>query len=376
MILRPTYIKVNLQVFQDNIKCIRKNLRKDTELMFVLKDDAYGLGAIELAGKAIDLGISYFGVSNLQEAIELREKYRDIHILLLGYLPVELYPLALENRIQLNLWTLEMAEKLNSLAKEKERKAEIHISVDTGLSRLGCRGNEDSLQMIQTISAMENLEIKGVFSHFARTETEDDDFSYKQLSEFLEFTDNLDSLGVKYGLRHIADSGAIVKFPQSHLDMVRCGALALGSMTGKDILKEDNAYTTKAIFELYSQVARVMDVPKDTSVSYDGSYVSKKPIRVVTLPIGYGDGLSYEITGKMKALLNGKYMEQIGEMCMDMLMFDASGIECKQGDRVTLLGEDKGKRVSLQDWSKWSGLSPTFLQAMLRDRIPRIYKNE
>jgi alanine racemase len=175
------------------------------------------------------------------------------------------------------------------------------------------------------------------------------------------------------GIVHISDSAAIVKFRNADLDLVRCGALLIGSMTGKHIVKDDNNFNTKSILSLYSRIARVEEFPAGRSVSYDITYVSDHPIKVATIPVGYGDGIPSQLSGNMEVLISGKRCKQIGAVNMDMLMVDASGVSCKEGDEVVLLGIQGDDEITLDDWSAWGGKSSTFFLSMLRDRIPHFY---
>lgn len=372
--LRPIYMEIDCSKYRENIRKIKRGLKGDSDLMLVLKDDAYGAGAIELASIGIEEGISHFAVSNLSEALDLRGEFPDIDILILGFVPFDKYKIVLDNHLELNIWSYKQALELSLLCQDLSSNVGLHISLDTGLSRLGFLPNDTSLEEIKKIKGLEGVEIKSLFSHFARTETDYDDFSYKQLELFLDFADRLKTRGIWTGPLHIADSAAIVKFPQSHLNMVRCGALALGSMKGKHIVEGDTVFNTEEVISLRGQIARVEDFPPGTSVSYDNSFTSENAIRVLTLPIGYGDGLCVALEGKMEALIKGKRIKQVGALCMDMLMFDATGIDCEVGDWVTLLGEDGDQVITLDDWANLCSFSPTFLQSMLRDRIPKIYR--
>lgn len=374
MKLRSTFAVIDREIYRKNIRLIQHQIGKDTGLILVLKDNAYGLGATELARIGMQEGVSCYAVANLYEALELRKLDSDIRIIVLGYINEDARTIALQYDIDVVVWTKELALSYQQLAFASGKQARIHIKVDTGLSRLGFLPNEESLAVLEEISKMEHLTIVSTFSHFACTETDDDDFSRGQLSTFLTFVDSMKKRGIQPGFIHMADSAGIVKFPESHLDFVRCGALAMGSMTGMDVVKSSEQYPTEEIISLYSQVARVQDFPKGTSIGYDGTYFSDHDIRVVTVPMGYGDGLSRELSNSMQVIINGKKAKSVGAFCMDMAMFDATGIDCKEGDTVTILGQDGNEKVSLHDWTKLCTSSSTFLQSMLRNKIPKEYK--
>ena len=327
MKLRSTFVMIDRETYRKNIRLIQHQIGKDTGLILVLKDNAYGLGATELARIGMQEGVSCYAVANLYEALELRKLDSDIRIIVLGYINEDARTIALQYDIDVVVWTKELALSYQQLAFSSGKQARIHIKIDTGLSRLGFLPNEESLAVLEEISKMKHLTIVSTFSHFACTETDDDDFSREQLSTFLTFVDNMKKRGIQTGFIHMADSAGIVKFPESHLDFVRCGALAMGSMTGTDVVKSSEQYPTEEIISLYSQVAS-----------------------------------------------NGKKAKSVGAFCMDMAMFDATGIDCKEGDTVTILGQDGNEKVNLHDWSKLCTSSSTFLQSMLRNKIPREYK--
>ncbi|MCD1147233.1 alanine racemase [Peptoniphilus sp. KCTC 25270] len=372
--MRPIYMEIDLEQYRKNLEIVRSNLADDVDFMMVLKDDAYGAGAVALAKVGIDEGVKKFAVSNMIEALELRDAYPEIEILVLGYIGDVMIPVAIKNSIQLAVWSEEMAKKISEEAKAQGKIEEIHIKLDTGLSRLGFLPTEESMREVERISKMDSLKILGVFSQFGRTETDDDEYSQMQLKTIVDFTDGLKALNVDYGLRHICDSAGIVKFPEAHLDMVRCGALTLGTMTGKDIVPDSENYNTLPITSLKSEVARVVDLPSGTGIGYDGCYTLDHDARIITVPVGYGDGLPTSLSGVMEVLIQGKRAKQVGEICMDMLMFDGTGIDCKQGDEVVLLGKQGEDEISIWDWAEITPSSATFLHSMLRDRIPHRYK--
>jgi len=373
MLTRPCWINIDLDQYIKNISIVKEGITDGTMLMDVLKDDAYGCGAVHLAKIAWDEGITNFAVSNVPEALELREALPEAEILVLGYTTLDMLKIGIQKNIGFSIWNLETAKQLEKLGKEYEKTVKIHFILDTGLSRLGFLPIEKSLDHMKSISEMKYIKIQGIFSHFARTETEDDEFSMGQLEEFTRFVESMKKRKTPTGIVHISDSAAIVKFRNADLDLVRCGALLIGSMTGKHIVKDDNNFNTKSILSLYSQVARVEEFPSGRSVSYDITYVADHPIKVATIPVGYGDGIPSQLSGNMEVLISGKRCKQIGAINMDMLMVDASGVSCKEGDEVVLLGIQGDDEITLDDWSAWGGKSSTFFLSMLRDRIPHFY---
>ncbi|MDO5036689.1 MAG: alanine racemase [Tissierellia bacterium] len=372
---RPVWMEIDHQQVRDNLEMIKKALKPATDLRLVLKDDAYSCGALAIGRTGWDFGIRNYAVSNMEEALELRQALPKANILVLGYTGEDMFEEALSHDISLALWNRPMAERLNQEALSQGKKAGIQLVVDTGLSRLGFLPDQASLEEIKAIVALEGLRLEGVYSHFARTETEDDQFSLDQIQTFKDFTQALEDMGIGPIFRHMSDSAGIIKFGEAGLEGVRSGALPIGSMTGRHVLKEDKKFPLKSAMSLYCRIARVQDFPAGRSVSYDGTFEAQAPIRVVTLPLGYGDGLPYALAGKMEVLIGGQRCRQIGAMNMDMIMVDATGVFCQQGDTVVLLGRQGQEEITLDDWSLWGGKSSTFFQAMLRDRIPKRHIN-
>lgn len=365
---------VNLEAIRHNLNEVRKKLKADTKLMAVIKADAYGHGAVALA-KAIGNsgnGIDFYGVAIIEEAIELREAGIDKPILILGYTPKEQYDLVVAYDVAQTIFQYEMAEALSLEAKRQNKSAKIHIKIDTGMTRIGYTDTIDSIEEIKRIAALENIEIEGIFSHFARADEEDRSCTELQLKRFNAFLERLEKEEIHIPIKHIANSAGIIEFSEAYYNMVRCGIVTYGIYPSSEVNQKE-IHLIPAM-EMKTHVAFVKDVEPGVGVSYGAIYVTDKKTRVATIPVGYADGYSRNLSNTGKVIIHGKYAPIIGRICMDQFMVDVSDIEnVKQGDTVTLLGRDGDAYISAEELAQWSHSFAYELVCTVGKRIPRVY---
>ncbi len=367
---------VNLEAIRHNLLEIRKKLKTDTKLMAVIKADAYGHGAVALA-KAIGnsnngSGIDYYGVAIVEEAVELREAGIDKPILILGYTPKEQYDLVVSYDVAQTIFQYEMAEALSLEAKKQNKTAKIHIKVDTGMTRLGFTDTKESIEEIKRIAALQNIEIEGLFSHFARADEEERVSTELQLKRYKTFIDMLETEQLSIPMKHIANSAGIIEFPEAYFNMVRCGIATYGIYPSSEVNQSE--FKLIPAMEMKTHVVFVKDVEPGVGVSYGAIYVTNKKTKIATIPVGYADGYSRNLSNSGKVIIHGKYAPIIGKVCMDQFMVDVSDIEdVKQGDTVTLLGRDGDAYISAEELAKWSHSFPYELVCTVGKRIPRVY---
>ncbi|MDO5302258.1 MAG: alanine racemase [Tissierellia bacterium] len=372
---RPLWMEIRRRDFEENLATIKGGLSEGTQLLAVLKDNAYGLGSETLGRWAHEWGIRHFAVANIYEGLQLRSQVGKSEILILGYNEPAMVPEAIEAELSLLVWNLPMAEQFSRVATELGREAKIHLAVDTGLSRLGFFPTEESLGEMEAIAKLPGIKIMGTMSHLARTETDDHAFTQRQLETFLDFVDEMRARGLAPGTIHMADSAGLVKFPEAHLEMVRCGALLSGSLQGRHFVPGDEIFALNYVMSLKAKIARVAHYPNGASVSYDATFETDEAITVATLPVGYGDGLGQEFEEErgLWVLISGVRCPMLGSINMDMMMVDVTGVDCKEGDEVVLLGKQGDDEITLDDWSDWGGKSPTAYQSLLQSKIPKLY---
>jgi len=342
--------------------------------MVIVKADAYGHGAIAVA-KALENGLAdAFGVAIIEEAIELRKAGVTKPILILGYTPKEQFDLVVSYDVIQTVYQYEMAEHLANEAIKQGKTAKIHIKVDTGMSRLGFRDSIDSVDIIKKITALKGLNIEGIFSHFANADEKDKSSSKEQIRRFDEFYKLLEQEGVHIPIRHMANSAGMIEFPEAQYDMVRCGILTYGIYPSENV---NHGLNLIPAMELKSHVVYIKEVPAGTGISYGSTYITKRNTKVATIPVGYADGYSRNLSNIGKVIIRGKFAPIIGRICMDYFMVDVTDIEdVSQGDTVTLLGKDGDCEISVETLADWSHSFPYEMICTVGKRIPRIYLSQ
>ena len=360
---RPAWIEIDLDKFENNMKIIKDKVGEKTEVMSVVKSDAYRLGALPLSQVSLDLGINYYAVATLSEALSLRKKFGEVNILILGYTPRHLYEDAIGNHITLTIYSLNDALVLNELAGNLKEEAKIHIAFDSGMSRIGFMPSDEAKKEICEIFKLENINVEGIFSHFAACET-DPEFTERQFKTFTNFIDELSELGCKFKFRHIANSHSVLFHDEYDLDMVRPGIIQFG-YTDSDHLPEE--FGLEEILSLKAQISSIREVKKGETVGYERFYKCPRDTKVVTLPLGYADAFPRILSEKIEVLINGKRCKQIGLICMDQMMIDVSDIDCKIGDYITIYPD-------IYKEAKKINTIPYELMTSISKRVPRIYK--
>ena len=378
MEVNNTYYRVQANVYLDairhNLLEVRKLLEKDTMLMAIIKADAYGHGAVPLARAIGDNGnIDYYGVAIIEEAVELREAGIHKPILILGYTPKEQYDLVVAHEVTQTVFQYEMAKALSEEAKRQGKTAKIHIKIDTGMTRLGYTDNDESLDEIKRIATLDNIEIEGLFSHFARADETDKSSTEKQLQRYVAFVNKLEQHGIHIRVKHIANSAGIIEFPGAYFNMVRCGIATYG-IYPSDMVNREAVHLIPAM-ELKTRVIYLKDVEPGVGISYGATYVTKRKTKIATIPVGYADGYSRNLSNQGKVIVRGQYAPILGRICMDQFMVDVTDIkDVEQGDVVTLLGKDGEACITAEELSLWSHSFPYELVCTVGKRIPRVYQ--
>lgn len=376
-ITRPAWLEIDLDQLDENIKIIQKNISSQSKILSIVKSDGYCLGADKIVESLIGLGVDYFGLATTSEAIQLRKKYPQVGLLVLGFTPNFLLKESIDQGITLSVYTLDMAKEINAHAGEVAKKAKIHIALDTGMNRLGFSTNQEKIQetyqKIEEISRLENIEIEGLFTHFAVADT-DDAFTQHQFDQYQMVYRELEKRGISIPMRHVSNSHAILRHRDYDLDYVRPGILQYGS-------REEDPYgenfSVKLIANLKALVAYVKEVPANEGVSYGLTYKTKARTKIATIPIGYADGLPRNLSNQLEVLIQGKRCKQIGRICMDQCMVDVTGLDVKVNDEVVLLGRQGKEEISIEELAKKAGEIPTSFLTHFGKRLPRVYvKNQ
>lgn len=366
---RPAWIEIDLDKFENNMKIIKDKVGEKTEIMSVVKSDAYRLGALPLSQVSLDLGINYYAVATLSEALSLRKKFSTVNILILGYTPRHLYEDSIKNHITLTIYSLNDAIVLNELAGDLGEDAKIHIAFDSGMSRIGFMPSDEAKKEICEIFKLENINVEGIFSHFAACET-DPEFTERQFKTFTHFIDELSKLGCRFKFRHIANSHSVLFHDEYDLDMVRPGIIQFG-YTDSDHLPEE--FGLEEILSLKAQISSIREIKKGETVGYERFHTCQRDTKVVTLPLGYADAFPRILSEKIEVLINGKRCKQIGLICMDQMMVDATDIDCKIGDDVVLIGRQGEEEIKVRDICIHSSDCETSFITHFNRRLPKYY---
>ena len=367
------YARVDLDAIASNMERMKQNLSANTKIMAVLKADAYGHGAVQIAQmlETVDY-IWGYAVATLDEAVVLKSEGMKKPVLVLGCVFPDQYMEMLKYDIRMNVYTEEMAEAISQMATREGLTAYMHIKLDTGMARLGFDISEKSVEAIHRISEMQNVCMEGIFTHFAKADEADKTFTKKQIEDFLWMTGNLKEKGVAFQYEHCANSAAIIDVPEGHFDLVRAGISTFGLYPSEEV-NRDNV-RLKPAMALKSHVAFVKQIEVGTPISYGGTFVSEKSMTIATIPVGYADGYPRNLSNVGYVLIRGKQAPIVGRVCMDQFMVDVTDIEgVSFGDNVTLIGKDGNEAISVETLSELSGRFNYEFICDLGKRIPRVY---
>ncbi|MBQ2671946.1 MAG: alanine racemase [Clostridia bacterium] len=378
---KRTWAQVDLNAIRYNFNSIKEKISEGTKVLCVLKADAYGHGAEFLVKEYERLGADYYGVSNLDEALQLRKAGAKKPILIFGYTPPEMAETLSKENVSQALFSLDYAKELYQNCKEKNVKVKVHLKIDTGMSRIGffCQNDEDINKSIKEIEEIKNsmplLDIEGMFTHFSVSDdvTNNREYTVYQFNNFKKVISGLEELGIKVPLKHCCNSGGIISFPEMQLDMVRAGVILYGLYPSKET---EGKINLKPAMELKAVVSQVKEIPKNTSLSYGRTFVSGEKMKIASVTIGYADGYSLKFSNNAELLVKGKRAKIVGRVCMDQLMIDVTNIEgVKSGDEVTIFGCDGAEKISVDEMAEKIGTINYEIVCLIGKRVPRIYIN-
>lgn len=370
-IMRPVWAEINLDTIATNTKNIKK-LVGDKELIAIVKADCYGHGAVDVVPTLLENGASRLAVAMLTEAIELRENNINAPIVILGYTPLYLGEELINYDIEQTVYDLDYAKELSKIALSLNKKAKIHIAIDTGMGRIGFLPGDDTVKIINEVYNLEGLEVIGIYSHFSTSDEKDKSYANEQLFKFKKVIADLKALGIEIPLKHISNSGAIIDMPETYLNGVRPGIILYGYYPSKEV-SNDNL-SVKPALTLKAKVAHVKELHKDMYISYGKTFKTNKKTIVATLPIGYGDGYPRALSENAKVIVNGKFASILGRICMDQCMIDVTDIEnVKTGDEVIILGEEGDLKFNADDMAEALGTINYEILCRIKSRIPRVY---
>lgn len=363
---RDAWVEINLESIAHNIREFRKNIPADKKMLGIVKADAYGHGSIMTAPIMLASGIDMLGVASIDEGLDLRNEKISCDILVVGAVPVWSFEVATENDISISIFS---EAHLNACKQAYERtgiKPKVHIKLNTGMNRIGLEP-ENAVEFIKKAQAADYLDLKGIFTHLANAE--DIEKTEKQFEIWNRITNAVDTKGLL--LHALNTAGSMKYYDEIKSNMVRMGIAIYGL---EPDLPEGVKFKPelKQVMGLKGRITNIHMMKKGQGISYGYSYVADKDIKVATIPIGYADGVPRALSNKIYAELNGYKIKQIGNITMDQMMFDITGIDATEGDIITLLN-DSDKDLSIDNWAKIIGTINYELTCRLRVRLPRVY---
>jgi alanine racemase len=364
---RPVWVEIDLQALKRNYERIKSYTQ--SEIMPIVKADAYGHGALETVQALYDLGARRFGVALLDEALELKKAYPDISVMVIGTFPIEAVSTVVREDIICGIYHIDQAVALSKEGSLQKKTVRVHLKIDTGMGRIGFR--EKDFEQILNIAELPSLYIEGIYTHFASADSSDLNFAREQLLEFNEIYEKLKTQGIYIPIRHAANSAAILQFPEAHFELVRPGIILYGLPPSKYVGKEAGL---EPVLSWKARVSYIKTIPQGETVSYGRTFKAAYPTRVATIPLGYADGLRRSLSNRGEVLVNGRRATMIGRVCMDQTMLDVTRIpDLHVGDCVTLIGTDGYERIDATEMANWLNTINYEVVCGIAKRVPRVY---
>ena len=363
-----TRVKIDLDIIERNFDAVRE--KAGVPVMAVVKADAYGHGAIQVA-RLLQDKCAFFGVSSIHEALELRQAGLSTPILILGQTPIAAFPTCILKGIRPTIFHAEDAIALSAAAQDVGQNAPFHFAVDTGMSRIGFQVTEEDADTCAAISKLPGLTAEGIFSHFATADCADLSKAKAQAVLFDNFVDMLKDRGLIIPIRHLDNSAGLMNFPH-HYEMVRSGIVTYGMYPSNEVSPE--LLPLEPALQWLSRVTHVKTLPAGREISYGGTYVTTKPTVVATIPVGYADGYRRNLSGKFYVLIHGKKAPILGRICMDQMMVDVTDIPDVQcNDRVVLVGKFDDEQITMETISAAADSFNYEFVCGISRRVPRLY---
>ena len=370
---RATRAEIDLRAFRHNLQNLRNYLAPQTQIMAVVKADAYGHGAVPCARIAVASGADYLGAGVIEEGIELRKSGINTPILILG----SIFANEVEDLVYYDLATilcnLPLAQALSKEGRKQNKIVSVHIKLDTGMNRLGV-SPKYSTTLLDQIHNLPNLKIEGISTHFSSADNEDLSITQEQIEKFRTTLAKLKNVPIV----HCANTSALFRIPESHFNMVRPGLILYGSLPSPSLNKvlSQKGNHFQPVMQWKSQIILIKPIAKGQPISYSGSFITRQNSLVATLPIGYADGLHRSLSNKIDVLIRGKRAPQIGNICMDMTLIDVTKIQgVEEGDEVVLFGEQEGQVIQVEEMAIKGETIPYEILCNVGKRVPRIYNN-
>lgn len=370
-----TYVEVDLDAIDENIHNMQKNIAGNTKVIGVIKTDGYGHGAVPIAHEMENMECVYgFAVAASEEGHILRMAGVKKPILVLGHTFPYCYEMLAQEEIRPAVFREDSVQQLAEAARRVGKPIKVHIKVDTGMSRIGITPDEKGVEFVRKLMNYPELEIEGIFTHFAKADELDKSDAVCQLKLFEQFVEKIEKqLDLRIPIKHCSNSAGIMEIRDADMDVVRAGIALYGLYPSDEVSRE--SMPLHPVLSWYSHIVYIKTVHKGQSISYGGTFTAERDTQVATIPVGYGDGYPRSLSNKGYVLIHGKKAPILGRVCMDQFMVDVSDIpEAKEEDRVTLIGYDGEAHISGEELGDLSGRFNYELVCDIGKRVPRVYR--
>lgn len=368
---RPVWAQINLDHLAHNMREVRRLTKPEALCTAVIKADGYGHGALEIGTTLLENGADRFAVATLSEAIQLRKAFSQVPILILGYTPNHLLECLLDHNLIQTFYTLEQVALYSKICESRDAFGKIHIKLDTGMHRIGMSADAESADEVLQMYKMPHIEIEGLYTHFATADDTDKGYTYGQVEKYNRFLEWLKERDINIPILHVSNSAAIIDLPDLNYNMVRAGIMLYGLYPSNDVIKAN--VDLKQVMSLKAMISHVKTLDAGAGISYGLTYTTDEKAVIASIPIGYADGFTRMFSGKAKALVQGVIRPVVGRICMDQCMIDVTGLSCKQGDVITLFGEENGAQITIDEVAAYIGTINYEIVCMIDKRVPRVY---
>jgi len=367
---RPTVCLIDLGALRWNFRQARQKVGPQVKILSVVKANAYGHGACEIAEVLEDEGSDGFGTATVEEGIELRKRGIQSPVVVLA----GVYPNQLEDIERYDLTSVicesEVLSRLKKIAKKRKGRLNFHLKVDTGMGRVGFLASE-SASWLPDLRDLKELKLQGVFSHFSKAESVTGKYTKKQLESFRQVLQQLQANSHQPSFVHLANSAAIITLPEAYFTMVRPGLMLYGIYPSPEMVNE---ISLKPVLTWKTSIHQLKRVPKGFSISYGQTFTTQRESMIATLPLGYADGYKRSLSNRGAVLVRGQRAPIIGTICMDLTMVDVTDIRgVSQGDEVVLLGQQKDAAISANEMASWANTISYEILTSISARVPRIH---
>ena len=371
------WAEIDMNAAENNFNVIKSKLNNKTKLCCVVKANAYGHGAVYLSKLYEKLGADFFAVSNIEEAMQLRNNGITTPILILGYTPTSCASILAENNISQSVFSYSYAKELSKCAEADGVRVKVHIKLDSGMGRIGfdcIHQKEDMLNSIVEVCNMSGLENEGIFTHFALADdgTDGAEFTKLQYERFISAVHSLSARGIEFEIKHCANSATTFEYPEYHLDMVRVGVVLYGLAPSTKVRGCEELIP---VMSLKSVISMIKDIEEGDTVSYGCTFRATKKTKIATAPVGYADGFwRSNAQNGTQMLIRGQRVNIVGRVCMDQLMLDVTDIKgVREGDYITLIGADKNEFIGADELARNNGTIGYEMICAIGERVPRFY---